>query len=1080
MLLSVLVAMIGSFTALTHAQRMRENSGRSARVWMVTGGITLGFTIWSMHFIGMLAFHLPIPVSYDLALTLLSVLPAIAAALLGFYVLHEPKISNLRIVVSGLVMGAGISSMHYTGMAALKMSPEISYDPVTFVLSVTIAIIASWGALLMMYQGERIKLSLLPRFALGGVIMGLAISGMHYTAMFGANIQPNSMCMAGAARVAPDVLAIMVSLICLLWFGGCILATLFDQRMARQNAQALAQLEQAHLELQARAEQQAISMTQSLRRKEERLMLAINISSIGFFDHDLVTDTLYWSPEMRIIFGLELDEPVNMNTPIEATYPADREMVEAAIRSAYNPAGSSSTFLSHRIVRRDGSVRWVEVQLQTHFSDTGEPRLPIRAVGAIRDITERKLAEQAMQDQQVRLNGIVDAAMDAIVSTDENQNIIIFNHGAEQMFGYRAADIIGQHLDLLVPIRFRETHSKHVDEYGRTGITTRTMNQPGQSYGLRASGEEFPFEATISRVEVAGKIIYTAILRDITRRKQAESELRIAATAFESQEGMLVTDANGVILRVNQAFTETTGYTAEEAVGQTPRLLKSGRHNADFYRAMWETIHRTGKWQGEVWDRRKNDEIYPKWLTITAVKGDNGAVTHYVGSHVDITERKAAEDEVKNLAFYDPLTRLPNRRLLLDRLDHALASSTRSGREGALMFIDLDNFKTLNDTLGHNMGDLLLQHVAQRLGSCVREGDTVARLGGDEFVVLLEDLSKDTQEAAAQTEAIGEKILATLNQTYQLATHEYHSTPSIGATLFTDHQFGVDVLFKQADIAMYQSKKAGRNTLRFFDPQMQDTVNARSALESELHKALENQQFQLYYQIQVDDSHRPLGAEALIRWVHPEHGLVSPAQFIPLAEETGLILPIGQWVLETACAQIKAWQQEESTRDLVLAVNVSARQFRQADFVAQVQAIVQHHAINPKRLKLELTESLLQENIEDTIAVMDALKEIGVRFSLDDFGTGYSSLQYLKRLPLDQLKIDRSFVRDIATDSSDKAIVRTIIAMAHSLNLDVIAEGVETEEQRQFLLDTGCTKYQGFMFSKPVPLEQFEALLTKC
>jgi len=436
-----------------------------------------------------------------------------------------------------------------------------------------------------------------------------------------------------------------------------------------------------------------------------------------------------------------------------------------------------------------------------------------------------------------------------------------------------------------------------------------------------------------------------------------------------------------------------------------------------------------------------------------------------------------AEDEIKHLAFYDPLTGLPNRRLLLDRLHQAFASSERSGREGALLFIDLDNFKDINDTLGHNIGDLLLQQTAQRLKSCVREGDTVARLGGDDFVVVLEGLSKHALEAAAQTEAIGRKILATLGQPYQLAKHEYNSTASIGATLFSDHGESGEELLKRADIAMYQAKKAGRNTLRFFNPQMQASITGRFSLEGELRKALRNQQFQLLYQIQVDSSHRPLGAEVLIRWIHPLRGMVSPAQFIPLAEETGLILPIGQWVLETACTQLKAWEQDALTRDLVLAVNVSAKQFRQADFVAQVQATVQRHAINPMRLKLELTESMLVENIEDTIATMSALKEISVQLSLDDFGTGYSSLQYLKKLPLDQLKIDQSFIRDLATDSSDKAIVRTIIAMAQNLDMDVIAEGVETEENRQFLLDNGCTHYQGYLFSKPVPIEQFEALL---
>jgi EAL domain-containing protein (putative c-di-GMP-specific phosphodiesterase class I) len=359
----------------------------------------------------------------------------------------------------------------------------------------------------------------------------------------------------------------------------------------------------------------------------------------------------------------------------------------------------------------------------------------------------------------------------------------------------------------------------------------------------------------------------------------------------------------------------------------------------------------------------------------------------------------------------------------------------------------------------------------------VREGDTVARLGGDEFVVVLENLSEQPVEAASQVETIGEKILIILNQPCKLATYDYRTTASIGATLFIGQQSSIEELLKQADIAMYQAKRVGRNNLRFFDPQMQETINQRVSLESELRKALEQQQFQLYYQIQVDRLRRPVGAEALLRWIHPERGTVSPAEFIPLAEENGLILPIGQWVLETACAQLKAWEQDGLTRDLSLALNVSAQEFRQAEFVAQVQTSIQRHDINPKLLKLELTESLLLEDMEDTISTMNALNEIGVRFSLDDFGTGYSSLQYLKQLPLDQLKIDQSFVHDITVDTSDKEIVRTIIAIAQSFNLDVIAEGVETEEQRQLLMESGCSRHQGYLFGMPVPIEQFEALL---
>jgi diguanylate cyclase (GGDEF)-like protein len=414
---------------------------------------------------------------------------------------------------------------------------------------------------------------------------------------------------------------------------------------------------------------------------------------------------------------------------------------------------------------------------------------------------------------------------------------------------------------------------------------------------------------------------------------------------------------------------------------------------------------------------------------------------------------------------------------LLDRLKQALAASTRSGKRGALLFLDLDHFKTINDTLGHDVGDLLLQQVAKRLVACVREGDTVARLGGDEFVVLLEALSKDELEAATQTETIGHKIQAALNQPYKFAAYEHRSTPSLGATLFNDHEASVEMLLKQADIAMYEAKSAGRNALRFFDPKMQEAITARLDIEAELHKAIEQQQFQLYYQVQVGRNGQALGAEALIRWQHPERGLITPFNFIPLAEETGLILPIGRWVLNAACAQLKRWEQQEMTRHLSLSVNVSAKQFHQVDFVEQVQSVVMHHGINPARLNLELTESMLLQNVSAMILKMNALRAIGIRFELDDFGTGYSSLQYLKQLPLYQLKIDQSFVRDIASDGGDRTLVRAIISMAHNLDLEVIAEGVEDEEQREFLKNNGCNYYQGYLFGRPVPIDAFEAVL---
>ncbi len=477
--------------------------------------------------------------------------------------------------------------------------------------------------------------------------------------------------------------------------------------------------------------------------------------------------------------------------------------------------------------------------------------------------------------------------------------------------------------------------------------------------------------------------------------------------------------------------------------------------------------HRILVEQGVRWIRQKAEP------TVTPA----GAVQGAVGIAHDITERKAAAERINSLAYFDPLTDLPNRRLLLDRLRQAIAAGARQARFNALLIIDLDNFKNINDTLGHDLGDLLLQQTAQRLVACVREGDTVARLGGDEFVLLLKALSEDAQEAAKSAETVGGKILQALNQPYVLAGTTCHSSPSVGVTLFAGHDGSLEELLQRADLAMYRAKDAGRNTLRFFEPEMQAAVSTRAALESDLRDALAQQQFLLHYQPQVDDTGRIKGAEVLLRWHHPERGLIAPLSFIPLAEDTGLIVPIGRWVLETACAQLQAWAGKPETSHLTLAVNVSARQFHQVDFVDQVLEVLKRTGTQPARLKLELTESMLVSNVEDVIAKMRTLKAIGVGFSLDDFGTGYSSLSYLKRLPLDQLKIDQSFVRDILADANDAAIAKMLIALGDTLGLAVIAEGVETAAQRDFLAVQGCHHYQGYLFSRPVPIDEFNKLV---
>jgi diguanylate cyclase (GGDEF)-like protein/PAS domain S-box-containing protein len=697
-------------------------------------------------------------------------------------------------------------------------------------------------------------------------------------------------------------------------------------------------------------------------------------------------------------------------------------------------------------------------------------------IAFIDDISDRKKIEIVLQESEQKLRAIADNVKTVMFLKDLSGRYLYVNRQYEKLFHVTNALMDGKTDYDIFPKNLADAFVANDLAVVKTEQSIEVEEQVLQDDVLHT------YISVKLPIRNADDEIYAVcgIATDITERKLAEADLRIAASAFESQESMMITDAQTRILRVNQAFTQSTGFTAEEAVGKTPRILKSGRHDAEFYRKMWDTIHATGGWQGEIWDRRKNGEIYPKWLTISSVKGEDGVVTNYISTHHDITERKLAEEKIAELAFFDPLTRLPNRTLLMDRLRQTMTGGGRTGTLGALLFIDLDQFKTLNDTLGHDTGDLLLQQVAVRLNGCVRSGDTVARLGGDEFVVVLENLGESTDDAATHTKALGEKILVALGQPYQLGFVEHRITASIGATLFLGQQVTVDELLKQADLAMYKAKETGRNALRFFDPAMQIIVLERASLEKNLRLALHEHQFVLHYQAQIEgDCKRVIGAEALLRWVHPDLGLMPPNYFIPLAEDTGLILPIGLWVLETACVQLARWTNNPFLAHLNLAVNISANQLHEPDFVDQVMSVLSRTGANPKKLKLELTESLLVTDIESVIAKMASLKALGVGFSLDDFGTGYSSLSYLKRLRLDQLKIDRSFVENILTDANDAAIAKMVIALAESLNLSVIAEGVEVDAQRAFLADLGCNLYQGYLFSRPLPLEAFEVFVTR-
>lgn len=812
-----------------------------------------------------------------------------------------------------------------------------------------------------------------------------------------------------------------------------------------------------------------VKIEQALKISEEQFRTLFSQAPLGIALIDSHTGHIYKANQkFADIVGLSLDKLQRVDW-MKITHPDD---VQADLDNmALMNAGKTNGFvMEKRYIHADGSIVWVNLTVAKILLK--EQDSPCHHC-IVEDITERKKTAVALITREKEFRLLAEAMPQIVWITRADGWNIYFNHQWTDYTGLSLEESCGHGWN----------KPFHPDDQQRAWDAWQNAVNNNTIYSLecqlrRADGiYRWWLVRGTPILDENGKVYkWFGTCTDIHDLKESEKSLRIAAIAFESQKAMFITDAKQTILKVNQAFTRTTGYSAEEAVGNTPALLKSGKQDKQFYDTMWEALNSDKLWTGEIWNRRKNGELYPEWLSISAVTDANGQVSNYIAAFVDLTASKKQEKTIHHLAFYDPLTHLPNRRLMLDRLKQALISRKLKNQYGAILFIDLNDFKMLNDTKGHDIGDLLLIEVSLHLKAAVHEDDTVARTGGNEFVVLLETLDSTTDLAAAQAKTVAKRLLASIGQPFDLQGYAYRCSASIGIALFHSHEINVDELVKQATMAMHQAKQIGKNTIRFFDPAIQEALEFRVQLESWMRKAL-NEQYELYYQIQVNDRGNATGAETLIRWHHPDMGMISPIDFIPLAEETGLILQIGQWVLKTACIQLKAWEYNQATQHLVLAVNVSAKQFSQSDFVNQVLSVLKQTAANPHRLKLELTESMVVDNVENIIAKMNALKVIGVKFSLDDFGTGFSSLSYLKRLPLDQLKIDQSFVRDALTDSNDAAIIRTIIALGQTLGMEVIAEGVETEVQRHFLAALGCNHYQGYLFSKPLPLKEFEQLL---
>ena len=801
--------------------------------------------------------------------------------------------------------------------------------------------------------------------------------------------------------------------------------------------------------------------TAALRESEERYRVLLDLSQDAVFVHRDGVMTLVNRSALRL-FGAEREGQL-LGLPWAARiHPDFREIVGRRFQAVEESGGSIVLPpVEQRYLRLDGSS--VEVEVTSSAITLGESRA---VLSVARDITQRKIDEARFKIVLAQQEALLDNALVGIVLLEERV-ITRCNRRFEELFGYGEDEMLGQRTEILYPTK---------ELYESTGERAYAALADGgthveELWFKRKDGSRFWGElhgkALDARRPQAGSVW---IFADLTERKGDQERSRLAASVFDNTtEGIMITDTDRAILAVNSAFTEVTGYTDQEVIGKNPSLLSSGRQPPEFYRQMWETLRREGKWRGEIWNRRKSGEVYPELLSIGVVRDGEGHATHYVGVFSDISAQKLAEQQLSFLAHHDPLTGLPNRALFNDRLTHAIHRAARENARLAVMFIDLDRFKDVNDTLGHHLGDQLLQSVAQQFRQAVRAADTLARLGGDEFALLVEDIG-ETLDAVV----VARKLLGIFARPFALAEHDIHVSSSIGISLYPADGREAHELVKNADAAMYRAKAKGRNGYACYAREMTEYAAERLRLEATLRRSIDNGELRLYFQPQVDlASGALLGAEALVRWHHPEMGLVPPAKFVPLAEETGFIAPLGEWVLREACTKASAWLAQGYSLPGV-SVNLSIKQFERGNMVGLVADVLAETGLPAGYLEMEITESFIAKG-EEALRFVEGLRLLGVHLSVDDFGTGYSCLAYLKRLPLQTLKIDKSFVMDIGRDPNNETIVHTIIALARSLGLTVVAEGVETAEQSAFLVREGCRIGQGYHYSPPLPEEEFVA-----
>jgi diguanylate cyclase (GGDEF)-like protein/PAS domain S-box-containing protein len=1020
--ISVGIAIFSCSVALFLINGIDKPSKTTKQFHIVSAAVIFASGTWAMHFIGMLAVKLPMPLAYDPLITIASFLFAVAGAVPAMFIFNNKPHTWVHRLEAAACLTLAICAMHYVGMAGMKAHPVTVYRSFWFGISIVAAFIASYGILWTTEYWQKTKDKHHGLFLGSGTLLGIAVSSVHYTAMAATHFDMAGVSQAAVSGLDRDKLAYLVGSLTVL----IMLIVVFTS------------LQQSRIELW-------------------KTLLIVGLS------------------ELTIMLMMPVILPENASVLLESVLdvlflmlfvsPVAWRLKQAADGLYRNQQEAEKNLHSQNAINQ-------LLSLPLHQLDMEE--LLNRALNIVFSIAWLKVVPKGAIFLNNPNDKVLRMAAQHNLSPEIRQSCAEVEHG-RCLCGAAAAMLEIQHhshVDASHVVKY-DTMKDH-GHYIVPLISEQQLNGVLCLY-LKAGHQFDAAEADILKV-------LGATLSELIRSKQTLIELGLANTVFKhSLTCLMVADAGNRILNINPAFTAVTGYSIDEIKGKQPSILTSGQHDAAFYADMWQQLNEKGTWQGEIWDKKKNGEIFLEWLSITVVRDHKGQVQNYIAAFADITHQKEAEKRIRQLAYYDNLTGLANRTLFYDRLEQAIIQAKRNRTKLALLFIDLDRFKEVNDTLGHDAGDELLKTVATRIRGCLRESDVLARLGGDEFVVLLRELDGTSHGHAVEScKKVADNILRRLGEGHHYQRYTFYGGGSIGIVIYPDNAEVVSDLIQRADTAMYEAKNAGRNTYRFFSSELAMALESKLSMNHALRHALENHELSLMYQPLVNMGDRSIiGAEVLLRWHNAELGEVSPARFIPLAEESGVIVSIGEWVIEQACRQLQLWQAQDKVKLQYLAVNVSIHQLIHPSFADRVLALCRQFDVPPQHLELEITEGGLAQYPDSIADILNQLRLAGFRLAIDDFGTDYSSLGRLKSFNVDLLKIDRSFVNDMTSDPDDAAIVKAIIDLADALGLTTLAEGVETVAQFELLKQYGCLRGQGYLFGKPMRVEIFEDLFDK-